>query len=90
MAASSKTEVAKLSLSSVANFATFAGNVEEVYLSCDTDCYISFDETVPVVTGHSLLLKKDLAPVRIVFNGGGVQKVWGIGTSGSLYILGVR
>ncbi len=90
MAASQTTETAKIVLASTAKYATFERGVDSVYLSCDTDCYISFDETVPVVQGNALLLKKDLAPVKIEFNGGGIGKVWAIGTTGNLYILAVR
>jgi len=85
------TECAKIAATSTAKSATFSGGIQQVYISADADVYISFDETIPVVTGASLLIKANLAPVRIDFRGGNVQQVWAITSStGNVYILGVR
>ena len=58
-------------------------------MSCGTDCYISFDENVATTT-TGFLLKANQHPAEFTFDGGGPLKVWGIGTSGNLYILAVR
>lgn len=84
-------EAQLLSSSSTANYATFPGGIQQLYVSASGDCYITFDEQEPVVAGHALLIKGSLAPVRIDFRGGSIQKVWAISSgSVSVYLLGVR
>jgi hypothetical protein len=91
MAANQTTEAQKIAATTTANYATFDGGIQQCYISADGDCYISFDEQVPVASGNALLIKANLAPVRIDFRGGSVQKVWAIaGGSVSVYLLGVR
>jgi hypothetical protein len=84
-------EAQKLSSTSTANYATFPGGIQQLYIAADGDCYITFDEQQPVIAGHALFIKGGLAPVRIDFRGGSVQKVWAISSgSVSIYLLGVR
>lgn len=89
MSQAQKTENAVVALSSVANYATFASGVREVHLIATADCYVSFDENVPTsTTGYLLKANTDANP--FIFEGGGPKKVWGIGTSGSLFVLVIR
>lgn len=84
------TENAKISATSTAQAATFAGGIQTIYVTADADVYISFDETVAVV-GQSLLIKANIQPVEINFYGGNIQKVWAICSStANVYLLGIR
>lgn len=80
------TQTAQVTISSTDNFATIQG-CQEVYLVTSVDCYIDFDQ--PAVTSRSFLLKANLAPARFVISGGSVQQVHVIGTSGTLYVMGM-
>ena len=83
------TERAVIAVTTVSKAATFDGGVQAVYLVCDSDCYVDFDR--PAVASTSLLLKANLAPTRIVFNGGNVLQVSAVTAStATLYILGIR
>jgi hypothetical protein len=86
MAYSLPTQTAQIAIGSTDKSATLNG-CQEVYLACDTDCYIDFDQ--PAVTSRSMHLKANLNPIRFVISGGSVQQVHVIGTTGTLYILGV-
>jgi hypothetical protein len=81
-------ETQKISVTTTAKAATFDGGIQQAYLSADADCFVDFDD---VATTSSLLIKANLAPVRITFGGSNVQKVWAIcASTANLYILGVR
>lgn len=82
-------ETQKLAMTTDTAAATFEGGVQQVYLSADADCYVDFDQ--PSDTG-SLLIKANLAPVRIDFRGGSITKIHAQAATGTgnLYILGVR
>ena len=91
MAATQTAEAQKISATSTAKYATFDGGIQQCYISSDADIYVSFDDQVPVSSGNALLIKANLAPVRIDFRGGSVQKVWAITAStANVYVLGTR
>ncbi|MCK9370924.1 hypothetical protein M0R04_13520 [Candidatus Dojkabacteria bacterium] len=89
MALDSKTENAVIALSSTANYATFETGVREVHLIATADCYVSFDETV-ATTSNGFLVKANTDVNPFIFTGGGPNKIWGVGTSGNLYVLAIR
>lgn len=88
MAQDQSTENAVIALTSSDKYATFDGGIQQAYLTCDTDCKVAFDQVAQ--SGSSLLIKANQAPIRISFGGANVKQVHAIGTSGNLYILGVR
>ena len=88
MARYDSVETQTISLAATSKEATFEGGVQSVVLVADTDCYVDFD--TPAMSQSSLLVKANQAPAQIHFPGASVQKVTAIGTSGILYILGIR
>lgn len=89
MALDQRTENAVVSLSSTANYATLETGVKRVYLISTADCYISFDENV-ATTSTGFLVKANTFNGPFEFDGGGPNKVWGVGTSGNLHVLAIR
>lgn len=89
MANFSSQETYKLAVTASNNYATFDGGVQQVYLVADADCFVDFDA---VTSNSSMLIKANLAPVRISFGGSNVQQIHAKtgGGSANLYILGVR
>ena len=90
MALYQKSEVAKISATTTANFATFASGVSEVHIYTDGDIYVSFDETVPTAT-TGYFVKGSTEAHPFVFLHGGPNKVWAVASStANVFILVIR
>lgn len=87
MARDNTIETQTIALSSSDKSATFEGGISELYVTADTDCKIDFDTATDA---GSFLIKANLSPLRIEFKMGFVSQVHAVGTSGTLYLIGVR
>jgi len=84
-------EAQMISATSTAKSATFEGGINKCVISASADTYITFDEQIPVVSGHSLYIHGNDHATEIDFSGGNIKKVWAITAStANVFILGIR